>query len=248
MGGARQGAAVLAALAVLAAGVLPAGEARSQATEPPASPQTPGHAILTLDQERLFAESLWGKRVAAGIEADSAALAAENRRIEAELTAEERKLTDERAGMDAAAFRAAADAFDARVTEIRRAQDERAREIGRRTEIERQKFFAAALPALSEALRAQGALVILDRRAIFLAADIIDVTDEMIAAVDKAIGTGLAEEAIPAPPDAAGTEDAPGAAAPPGAEPGADPPGAGTGTAPQGAEPGADPVAPAGQD
>lgn len=201
---ARQGAGIVAALAFAAALLVPGAGARAQEIGAPVLDRIPGSAILTLDQERLFADSAWGKRVAAGIEADSTALSTENRRIEAELTAEERKLTDERAGMDGAAFRAAADAFDARVTEIRRVQDEKAREIGRRNEIERKKFFAAALPSLSEALRAQGALVILDSRAIFLAADIIDVTDEMIAAVDKVIGAGP----VPAPPGA-GTAGAP---------------------------------------
>lgn len=206
---ARQGAGLLAALALGAAMLAPGAGVRAQDAGAGALDRGAGSAILTLDQERLFADSAWGKRVTARIEADSAALSAENRRIEAELTAEERKLTDERAGMDAAAFRAAADAFDARVTAIRRAQDEKAREIGRRPEAERQKFFAAALPALSEALRARGALVILDSRAIFLAADIIDVTDEMIAAVDKAIGAGP-----PAPPGA-DTAGAPGGTAAP---------------------------------
>jgi len=178
---------------------LPAAPVPAQSALPQARAE--GQAILTLDQERLFADSLWGRRATAAIEADSAALSAENRRIEAELTAEERSLTEERAGMDSAAFRAAADAFDARVTEIRRIQDEKARELGRRPESERQRFFAAALPALSAALRAQGALVILDSRAIFLAADSIDVTDELIAAVDEAIGAGSAREAEGAEPE-----------------------------------------------
>ncbi len=172
---------VIAALAALflAAGVAPAQEA-----VPAPSP------ILTLDQERLFNETLWGKRAAQRIEEASAALAAENRGIEAELTAEEKALTERRATMAAAEFRAAADAFDARVTEIRQTQDAKARAIGRMHDTERQRFLAAAFPVIGEVVRSRGALAVLDSRAIFLSAEEIDVTDEMIARIDEALGEG----------------------------------------------------------
>lgn len=155
------------------------------------SPAVPAPSpILTLDQERLFAETLWGKRAAARIEEASAALTAENRRIEAELTAEERALTDRRATMDPAEFRAEADAFDAKVTEIRQQQDAKVRAIGRMQDSERQRFFAAAFPVIEEAIRSRGAVAVLDSRAIFLAADTIDVTDELIESIDAALGPG----------------------------------------------------------
>lgn len=171
------------------------------------APQSP---ILTLDQDRLFSETLWGKRAAERIETASAELAAENRRIEAELIAEERALTDKRAEMPSEDFRAAAEAFDARVTEIRQTQDAKTREIGQMREAERQRFYAEALPVMSEVLRDRGAVAVLDNRAIFLAADVIDVTDEMIQRIDVAIGAGVdapvspeapenAENPIPAP-------------------------------------------------
>ena len=171
------------------------------------APQSP---ILTLDQDRLFSETLWGKRAAERIETASAELAAENRRIEAELIAEERALTDKRAEMSSEDFRAAAEAFDARVTEIRQTQDAKTREIGQMREAERQRFYAEALPVMSEVLRDRGAVAVLDNRAIFLAADVIDVTDEMIQRIDAAIGAGVdapvspeapenAENPIPAP-------------------------------------------------
>ena len=171
------------------------------------APQSP---ILTLDQDRLFSETLWGKRAAERIETASAELAAENRRIEAELIAEERALTDKRAEMSSEDFRAAAEAFDARVTEIRQTQDAKTREIGQMREAERQRFYAEALPVMSEVLRDRGAVAVLDNRAIFLAADVIDVTDEMIQRIDVAIGAGVdapvspeapenAENPIPAP-------------------------------------------------
>ena len=159
--------------------------------------------ILTLDQERLFQETLWGKRAAARIEAASAELSAENRQIEAELTAEEKALTEQRATMEPEAFRAAADAFDEKVTDIRQRQDAKVRAIGQMQDAERQAFFTAAFPVIEEAVRSRGAVAVLDSRAIFLAADAIDITDALISQIDAALGEGtdapVSGEPAPAP-------------------------------------------------
>ena len=148
------------------------------------------------------------------IETASAALAAENRRIEAELTAEEKALTDKRPAMPAEEFRKLADDFDARVTEFRQTQDGKARFIGRIHDAERQAFFAAALPVMAEVLRGHGAVAVLDSRAIFLSADAIDATEEMIARIDAEIGEGKDVEIPAEAEDAGGAAGAPGAVAP----------------------------------
>lgn len=172
------------ALAVFAAGVVASASAQ-QAPEGPL--QTP---ILTVDQDRLFEETLWGRRVNARIAAASAELAAENRGIEADLTAEEKALTETRATVPADEFRKLADAFDARVIAFRRAQDRKARAIARIRDVERQAFLKAALPVMADVLRGHGAIAVLDSRAIFLSADAIDATEEMIARIDAEIGAG----------------------------------------------------------
>ncbi len=156
--------------------------------------------ILTVDQERVYAESAWGKRAAAEIDAASAALAAENRRIEAELTAEERKLTDERATTPVEAFRAKADAFDRKVVSIRAAQDAKTRDLNRLRDAERQAFLNAALPVLGGVLRDRKALAILDVRAVFISSNAIDVTDDVIAALNARLGAGTAPKLDPEPP------------------------------------------------
>ena len=165
--------------------------------------------ILTLDQERFFVESAWGKRAMAEIEAVSTALAAENRQIEAELTVEEKSLTEQRATLSVENFRAAADAFDAKVTMIRQQQDGKARDVGRMRDTERQQFYRAALPVMGEVMRSRGAVAILDARAIFISADVIDATDEMIATVDERVGAGpgnASSELETAPPAINGTD------------------------------------------
>jgi Skp family chaperone for outer membrane proteins len=164
-------------------------------------------AILAINQDRLFNESAWGKRAAQHLAEISSSLATENRELEAKLVSEERALTDARPTMDPEAFRAAADAFDARVVELRSAQEAKARSIGRISDAERQRFYAAALPVMGEVLRERGAVVVLDSRAIFVSADSIDVTDDMIESIDAKLGAG--ENA----PDPA-PEPAPGQTAP----------------------------------
>lgn len=146
--------------------------------------------ILTIESDRFFAQSAFGQRVAREIEAEGAILAAENREIEADLTAEEKALTDQRAGMDPAAFRVLADTFDEKVQTMRRTQDTKSRTLSLRDEADRVTFINAAGPILEILMRDAGAAVILERRTVFLSANAIDVTDDAIRRMDAAIGDG----------------------------------------------------------
>ena len=149
---------------------------------PAAAQQSP---ILTVDQDRLFAETRIGSEALTEFEAGAAALAAENARIEAELVAQERDLTERRPTMDPAAFRAEADAFDARVQSIRAEQDEKARILTETRDAARQSFFAEVGDVLSEIVRERGALLVLDRRDVVLSADQIDITAEAVRRLNE---------------------------------------------------------------
>lgn len=146
--------------------------------------------ILTIDQERLFLETRLGIRASAELEAEAEALAAENARIEAELIGRERELTERRPSLPPQEFRQLADAFDADVQRIRQEQDEKARAIARRREELRQEFFAEIADIISDIVRERGALVVLDRRDVFLSADSIDITEEAIRRVNAAAAPG----------------------------------------------------------
>lgn len=146
--------------------------------------------ILTIESDRLFVESDFGRRVAAEIEADQSVLLAENRKIEANLAAEEKRLTDIRKTMEPEDFRAVADAFDKRVQEIRTVQDGKARTISEKGDQERKVFIQAARPVLVELLRESGAGMILERRSILVSVDAIDITDKAILRLNQAIGDG----------------------------------------------------------
>ncbi len=152
--------------------------------------QVPHSAILTLETDRLFAGSAFGKRIASEIEAESAVLSAENRKMEAELTAEEKKLTEQRQTMQPIAFRALADAFDQKVQNIRRTQDAKARALNQKADKARGTFLRAARPVLEALMTEAGASVILERSSVFLSANASDVTDEAIIRIDATIGDG----------------------------------------------------------
>lgn len=174
---------LLVALA-LSSGLI--GTAVSAQVAPPAT------SIMTVDQERLFTETLWGKRMQADLETASRALQAENRKIESALTTEEKLLTDKRVTMASDEFRALADEFDKRVTGIRAAQDGKARELTTRRDADRKAFLDAVLPIMGEVMTARGAVAILDSRAILLSVKSIDATDAIVAAIDAKFGDGSA--------------------------------------------------------
>ncbi|GHG80663.1 OmpH/Skp family outer membrane protein [Pseudodonghicola xiamenensis] len=185
-------AAVLAAVFGFLAVSPQAGLAQQLGTPVAPVPEVPHSAILTLESDRLFSESAFGKRVASEIEAESAVLSAENRKMEAELTAEEKQLTERRRAMEPAAFRALADAFDQKVQNIRRTQDSKARALSQKADKARGDFLRAARPVFEALMQEAGASVILERSNVFLSANASDITDEAISRIDAAIGDGAA--------------------------------------------------------
>lgn len=146
--------------------------------------------ILTIDSDRVFSQSAFGRRVASEIEAEGNKLAAENRKIEADLESEERELTEMRATMEAEAFRARADAFDEKVQKIREAQAAKGRALTDLLEEERAVFLNAAAPVLEQLMRDAGAAVILERRSVFVSASAVEITDDAISLLNETLGSG----------------------------------------------------------
>lgn len=176
------------ALCLLGIGTLAVPEARAQAQG--LSEGMVQSQILTIDSDRLYLESDFGKAVAREFDAKGKALAAENRRIEAELTEEERQLTEQRPTMDPADFRSLADEFDAKVQNIRREQDAKTRALNQELEERRVQFLGAAAPVLEDLMRQTGAAVVLERRMVFLSANAVDITETAIEQLNLAIGDG----------------------------------------------------------
>jgi Skp family chaperone for outer membrane proteins len=207
--GLRSTARGLCSALALSAAVLPH-TAPAQTAQAPngqgARPMVVQSPLLTLDQDRLFRSSAFGRRVLADLERATSALAEENRRIEEQLVAEEKRLTEQRQRVTPEVFRRRADAFDEKVVAIRRAQDAKERRLGQVLDEERQLFFERSVPILGEIVRESGAMAILDSRAIVLSSNAIDITDRAIARVNAQLGDGrgLREEAESAAPTAPG--------------------------------------------
>jgi len=143
-----------------------------------------GVGVATVDQDRLFSQSKLGQALLGEIDQRGDALVAENVEIEAELTAEERALTEARAETDGAEFRERARAFDEKVRRLRAEQDAKARALSRLQEEARATFVRRVSPILSSLLSEIGADVLLDRRSVLAAAAGVDITDRAIARID----------------------------------------------------------------
>jgi Skp family chaperone for outer membrane proteins len=192
----------LALVLALLPGAAPAQETAPAAPQGNPTVELPA-PFLTIDQERLFTGSAFGRRVAAEIEDRSRDLAAENGRIEAELIAEEQALTDARPTLPAEDFRAKADAFDTKVQDIRARQDAKSRALTTFRDAEQQRFATELGAVLADIAQARGALAVMDRRAMLVSADAIDITADAIAAMDAKVGDGAdGAPGGPAPGDA----------------------------------------------
>lgn len=189
-------------LIVLSCCLLVAGPASAQMSL--GEPVATAGPILTLDQNRLYADSRYGRQTQAAIDAEAKALAAENRSLEAALEAEEAALAERRPTLPAAEFQTLAKAFDAKVKEIRRARDARVRDLSMRQDQSQRAFLQKVVPILNQIRTEMGAELILDRALVIWSSPTIDITDLAIERIDRTLlNTGTVPEPAADPPPAA---------------------------------------------
>lgn len=151
--------------------------------------------ILVLDPDRLFSETLFGKRLNAEYLVKREALIARNRKLEGELEAEEQALTDMRAEKSPEEFKMLADAFDAKVQDIRRDSDRAVRDLELGRERAPVIFMRAVEPVLGQLMQDAGGSVVLDLRSVLLRTNVIDITELAISRIDQQVGEGPATSA-----------------------------------------------------
>ncbi len=161
-------------------------------TSVPSLAQNLSGGVFTLNQDRLFTQSLFGQRVQSEVKLRTAAIAKENRRMEAELKAEELALTEKRPDLEPAEFRKLADEFDAKVESIRTGQAQKSADFNNWAANQRKEFFDAAFPELLKLAEEISAVAILDQRSVIISSDRIDITDRAIKQIDAVIGDGSA--------------------------------------------------------
>jgi Skp family chaperone for outer membrane proteins len=152
----------------------------------PLAAQQSGPQVLIVDSDRLFLETQYGRQIASDLAARTAAVQAENDAIVAALTEEERSLTQRRPGMDPAAFRIEAAAFDAKVQEVRRARGELAAEAAKA----RAMFEERAQAVIANLMLERGATLVMEQRNVILSVRTANITDEAIARIDQVLGQG----------------------------------------------------------
>ena len=185
------GRGIFCALAVSLGLALPSNAQQQGPTLPNISVQSP---VLTVDSERLFNESAFGRRVAREIEAVGQTIQADNERIASELEREEQELTERRPTLEPEEFKELADAFNDKAERIRRERSDVADALSLRLQREQQAFVQAIVPVMEEIMRAAGAGVVLERGSVFISARAIDVTDIAIQRIDQTLGEGQATE------------------------------------------------------
>ncbi len=163
-------------------------------------PEQVNSPILLVDPDRLFRDSSLGQDLARTIEQERQRQEAETRRIEEELMAEELALTRERDTLDPVEFRARADAFDAKVEQLRRDRDQAEQDLVARIDATKAEFLQKIRPILAGILRETGAQLMLDRRVALMAATEIDITDLAIARIDALFPQADAPGGSPASP------------------------------------------------
>lgn len=161
-------------------------------------PQPFQSQILTINQQRLFEESEFGKSSLLRLEADSRALQAEIRKIEADLEIEERLLTQRRATLAPDDFMPIASAFDDKVEKIRASWGAKDRDLKRQREEDQQTFFQSAVPILAELMQDMGAVMLIDQGSVILSLDRVDVTDVAMARINARLAATAAPAQSPA--------------------------------------------------
>jgi Skp family chaperone for outer membrane proteins len=165
--------------------------------EAPQGVQVLPGGFLVIDQEALFSRSAFGKRILAETDKATKDLVAENHKIEAQLVAEEKDLTERRPKMQPDAFRKLADAFDQKVQTIRDEQNHKSDQIGKALDQHRREFYQAIVPVLADILRETRAVAILDKRTVLISVNLIDATDLAVARIDAKLGDGRkAQQAV----------------------------------------------------
>lgn len=141
--------------------------------------------ILVVDVNDVYQNSDYGQRVELELDAEKRALIAENNRIEAELVAEERVLTQRRSSMDPEEFREAALAFDSKVVELRKSQDQRSADLNTKRDTLRSEFDIVLALVLQEIAIQRGALVVFSKDSVLVSANVIDVTNIAMAQLNE---------------------------------------------------------------
>ena len=146
-------------------------------------------SIGTLDQDALYRNSLFGKRVFQEVSNRSEVLLAKELTLQSQLEIEEQSLTVKRKTIKIDEFKKLAAEFDKKVQKIRLETTEARISLSNYSDSERNRFFKIVIPILVQVSEEFGLSTLLDNRMVILS--LKDITDVAVKRVDKAIGDGV---------------------------------------------------------
>lgn len=157
--------------------------------------------IAILDVERVLTQSEAGKNALKQITDQRKRYQDEISKAEDQLRTEERDLVQSRATLAAEAFDEKRRAFERKVQDTQRMVQQRSSTIDGMMRNAREQIGKAALAALQELIKERGFNVVLDRKQIVATDPALEVTDEVLARVNKRLPSIKVEAAAanPAP-------------------------------------------------
>lgn len=156
----------------------------------PAGAQQNSPQVLIIDSERLFFETVYGRRIQADLAEQAAELQAENDRIVESLTQEENSLTLRRPDMTPEEFRAESEAFDTKVQDVRRVRDAKNVDLQVATAEARARFEEQVQGIVANIMLERGAALVLEQRNVVLSVRAANITDDAIVRIDAQLGDG----------------------------------------------------------
>lgn len=157
---------------------------------PAAAQEQTAPQILIINSDRLYSDTLYGRRLKRDIEELQDAFQQENDRIAENLIEQERSLTLRRPEMTPEAFTEEVDAFDMMVQEVRRAADSKNEELREADLAARAAFEGNVQGIIANVMLERGATMVMEQRSVILSIRSVNITDDVIARIDAVLGEG----------------------------------------------------------
>jgi Skp family chaperone for outer membrane proteins len=145
--------------------------------------------VVSVNRERLIQSSQFGRALNNNLAEQQGALVEENEALAKDLEREELELTELRKTLSTEEFAPLAEAFDVKVKEVRRVQDQKAVALAQSIEGARFRFFRQAERVIAELMSDNGIVFVLDESAVWISQG-GDVTNLVIEKLDAAYQAG----------------------------------------------------------
>ncbi|HEY4343286.1 MAG TPA: OmpH family outer membrane protein [Parvibaculum sp.] len=154
-----------------------------------ATAATPTAVIVIVNSEQLFGQSKVGQSVRTQIQAQAKKLQAEGKKTDDALKVEAKKLGEQRSLLSEADFSKKVQAFEQKQQDAQRSLQQKGQELQAGSNKARSEIEAAVRPIFADVMKAHGANILLDQSVVLAGGVDLDVTAEVLKALDAKITT-----------------------------------------------------------